>query len=128
MLEVFDLPRMSPNCIQRSHSTVSTQALQMMNSEVILQRSRYFAGRLIDELGDDLEKQIEQIYLRSFARRPTSQEVKLAVHDLHDLDRKWSAYLESEKKEGPRAATSRWYALADLCHAVLSSAEFAYIE
>jgi hypothetical protein len=128
MLEVFDLPRMSPNCIQRSYSTVSTQALQMMNSEVILQRSRYFAGRLIDEFGDDLEKQIEQVYLRSFARRPTSHEIEMAVRDLQDLDGKWSAYFESQKNEAPRAATSRWYALADLCHAVFSSAEFAYIE
>jgi hypothetical protein len=128
MLEVFDLPRMSPNCIQRSYSTVSTQALQMMNSEVIRQRARYFAGRLIDEFGDNQEKQIEQIYLRSFARRPTAQETAMAVRDLSDLNTKWSRYLESQKNEGPRAATSRWYALADLCHAVLSSAEFAYIE
>jgi mono/diheme cytochrome c family protein len=128
MLEVFDGPRMSPNCIQRSYSTVSTQALQMMNSEVIRQRARYFAARLIDEFGDSQEKQVEQIYLRSFARRPTGQETALAVRDLSDLTTKWSGYLESQKNEAPRAATSRWYALADLCHAVLSSAEFTYIE
>ena len=128
LLEVFDLPRMSPNCIQRSYSTVSTQALQMMNSEVILQRSRYFAGRLIDEFGDNQEAQIEQIYLHSFASRPTAQETAMAVRDLRDLAGKWSAHLESQKNEGPRAATSRWFALADLCHAVLSSAEFTYIE
>jgi hypothetical protein len=128
MLEVFDLPRMSPNCIQRSYSTVSTQALQMTNSEVIRQRSRYFAGRLIDQFGDNREKQIAQIYVRSFSRRPTAQETTAAIRDLSDLDNKWSAYLESQKNEGPRAATSRWYALADLCQAVLSSAEFAYIE
>jgi mono/diheme cytochrome c family protein len=128
MLEVFDLPRMSPNCIVRSYSTVSTQALQMMNSEVIRERARYFAGRLLDEFGDNQEAQIEQICLRSFGRRPTPQETALAVRDLRDLAGKWSAHLESQKNEGPRAATSRWYALADLCHAVLSSAEFTYIE
>jgi mono/diheme cytochrome c family protein len=128
MLEVFDLPRMSPNCIQRSYSTVSTQALQMMNSEVIRQRSRYFAGRLIDQFDNNREKQIEQIYLRTFARRPTAEETTAAVRDLSELDGKWSAYLENQKSEGPRASTSRWYALADLCQAVLSSAEFAYIE
>ena len=51
MLEVFDLPPMSPNCIERSYSTVSTQALEMMNSELIRERARYWAGRLIDEFG-----------------------------------------------------------------------------
>lgn len=128
MLEVFDLPRMSPNCIERGYSTVSTQALQMMNSEVIREHSRYFAGRLIDDFGDKLEQQIEQIYLRAFARRPTSQETAAAIRDLGDLTTKWSEYLATQHHEGPRAATSRWYALADLCHGVLSSAEFAYID
>src|SRR5206468_12672728 len=74
MLEVFDLPPMSPNCIERSYSTVATQALEMMNSELIRERARYWAGRLIDEFGNDQEKQIEQIYLRALSRRPTAME------------------------------------------------------
>ena len=43
MLEVFDLPPMSPNCIERRQSTVPTQALQMMNSEVLREHSRYLS-------------------------------------------------------------------------------------
>src|SRR5258707_1904845 len=60
MLEVFDLPPMSPNCIERANSTVSTQALQMMNSEMIRERARFLAGRLMDELPRERRKQIER--------------------------------------------------------------------
>ena len=49
MLEVFDLPPMSPNCIERANSTVSTQALQMMNCRDDRERARFLAGRLMDE-------------------------------------------------------------------------------
>jgi hypothetical protein len=128
MLEVFDLPPMSPNCIERSYSTVSTQALEMMNSELIRERARYWAGRLIDEFGNDQEKQIEQIYLRALSRRPTATETKQAIQALPELAKHWDGYLESEKNEAPRAATAQWSALASFCHAMLSSAEFAYID
>src|SRR5437016_4740451 len=62
MMEVFDLPPMSPNCIERRQSTVPTQALQMMNSEVLREHSRYLSCRLIDEFGEDWDKQIERLY------------------------------------------------------------------
>src|SRR5206468_596101 len=48
LLEVFDLPPMSPNCIARPYSTVATQALEMTNSPFVRERARYLAGRLMD--------------------------------------------------------------------------------
>jgi hypothetical protein len=128
MLEVFDLPPMSPNCIERSYSTVPTQALQMMNSEVIRKHARFWAGRLIDEFGQSEEKQIEQVYLRTLSRPPAAAETKQAIEDISKLTTYWEGHLESEKDEGPRRATARWSALASFCHAMLNSAEFAYID
>ncbi len=80
MLEVFDLPPMSPNCIERRQSTVPTQALQMMNSDVVQERSRYFAGRLIDQFGNDREKQIQALYLRALVT-PSNRTRDQAGHD-----------------------------------------------
>jgi hypothetical protein len=51
----------------------------MMNSEVIRQQSRYFAGRF--RSADRREKQIGQIYLRSCVR----------LRDLDGLHSNWSA-------------------------------------
>ena len=128
MLEVFDFPALSPNCIQRPQSTVSTQALQMMNGSVAREHASYLAGRLIDQFGDNREKQIEEVYLRVFARRPTVEESKRAMERFADLTRRWDADLESRKQDAPRASTARWSALASLCHAMLSSAGFMYID
>jgi hypothetical protein len=128
MLEVFDLPPMSPNCIQRSYSSVPTQALELTNSEVVRERARYWAGRLIDEFGGNQEKQIEQIYLWAFARRPTAQETRLAIRDLAELSKQWYAHFGDEKVDAPRAASAEWAALTGFCQAMLGSPEFSYID
>ena len=53
LLEAFDAPQLTPNCLKRPHSTVSSQALQLMNSDLVRESSRYLAGRAIDAAGDD---------------------------------------------------------------------------
>ncbi len=128
LLEVFDLPPMSPNCIQRGYSTVATQALQMTNSPVVREHSRYLAGRLLDDAPTDQPHQIEQLYLRSLGRRPSREETEAAIADLAKLRSNWEDHLRKEKEGAPVAPTATWYALADLCQAVLSSAEFVYID
>ena len=50
MLEAFDAPLLVPNCLKRPHSIVSSQALQLKNSDLVNESSRHMAGRIIDEL------------------------------------------------------------------------------
>ena len=128
ILEVFDLPPMSPNCVERRQSTVPTQALQMMNSDLVQQHSRYLGGRLIDELGSDREKQVRALYLRALSRPPTPQEIQRATRDIDALTEYWTAHLAQEKSEAPVRATAEWRALADFCKAMLSSAAFLYVD
>jgi hypothetical protein len=128
MLDVFDLPPMSPNCIERASSTVPTQALQMMNSGVFRDHARYWAGRLIDQFGDNQEQQIEHAYLQALSRRPTSEEVKNAIEDIAKLTTQWESYLKNQNDEAPRRSAAKWSALASFCHELLNSAEFAYID
>jgi hypothetical protein len=127
-LEAFDLPPMSPNCIERASSNVATQALQLTNSEAIRSHARYLAARLIDRHGDRISESIEELYRRAFSRRPESAEVERAADTFKTLEQHWSSYLERERDPAPRAATARWYALGDICHTVLNSAEFAYVD
>ncbi len=127
-LEAFDLPPMSPNCIERASSNVATQALQLTNSETIRSHARYLAARLIDRHGEQVSAAIEELYARAYTRRPAPAEVERAIATFKTLERQWSSYLEGEHDDAPRAATARWYALGDICHTILSSAEFAYVD
>jgi hypothetical protein len=128
ILDVFDLPPMSPNCIERRQSTVPTQALQMMNGKTLRELSRFLAGRLIDEFGEDSQKQVEQIYFRVLSRRPTPKETEVALDGLQTLTKRWLAHLEAANDEAPTSYTARWRALGDFCQTLLNSAEFTYID
>jgi len=128
ILDVFDLPPMSPNCIERRQSTVATQALQMMNGKTLKELSRYLAGRLIDEFGEDSQKQIEQAYVRVLSRRPTPAETGVGLEGLKTLSKQWLIHLETLNEDAPKTLTARWRALGDVCQTLLTSAEFAYID
>jgi hypothetical protein len=128
LLEAFDLPAMSPNCTERAHSTVSTQALEMRNSPVVLDHARYLAGRLLDEFPNDAARQIEEIYLRTVSRRPAEAEISRAAKSIAVLEQQWLSHLGEQKVTAPRVYTARWHALGDFVHAMLSSAEFIYVD
>ncbi len=128
LLEVYDLPQMTPNCIERSQSNVATQALQMMNSGQMWELVRYMAGRVIDEVGENREKQVHQIYLRAFSRPPTEFEMRESLATLEELTRHWPRRLERDHVETPKQTTANWLALAGLCHTILNSADFMFID
>ena len=128
LLEAFDLPQLSPNCIVRNQSNVPTQALHLMNSEWMWELSRYMAGRIIDAAGSDPEKQVREVFLRALSRPPSHFETGESLAALEDLRSHWPERLASDRREAPIEATSRWLALANLCHAVLNSAGFAFID
>ena len=128
LLEAFDLPQLSPNCIVRNQSNVPTQALHLMNSEWMWGLSRYMAGRVIDVAGSDPVKQVREVFLRALSRAPSHDETSESLAALDDLQDHWSERLMSDRRETPIEATARWLALANVCHTVLNSAEFAFID
>jgi hypothetical protein len=128
LLEVYDLPRMTPNCVERSRSNVPTQALQMMNSRQMWELARYMAGRAIDEVGEDRKKQVEQVYRRAYSRPPTDFEIRQSLATLEELTRHWPPRLERDRAEAPQKATTNWLALAGLCHTILNSADFIFVD
>ena len=128
ILELFDSPRMAPNCTERSTSTVAPQALQMRNGDLVRGHARYLAGRLTDEHPDDPRAQIDQLYLRILSRPPSAQEAGLALKDLDLLAMEWKGHLDTRNDPGPRASSARWLALGSLAHALVNSAEFLYVD
>jgi hypothetical protein len=128
LLEVYDLPRMTPNCVERSQSNVATQALQMMNGGQLWEHARYMAGRVIDEVGQARENQVNQVYLRALSRPPSVFEMRESLAALEELTRQWPTRLERDHVETPKQATANWLALAGLCHTVLNSANFIFVD
>jgi len=128
LMDAFDQPAMTPNCTERRHSNVATQALHMMNGSMTWDLSRFMAGRIIDDAGDDRGKQIEQVYLRAYARAPSQEEVALGKAAIEQFAKQWPKRLATDNNETPHAASAQWLALANYCHAILNSAEFSFID
>jgi hypothetical protein len=128
MFEVFDQPPMTPNCIERRLSNVSTQALQMMNGTMVWEHARYLAGRLIDAHPDDRSAQLADAWWRILARDPAPEEKSQALASLDEFTQLWKERLSKDNGDAPVHTTARWNALATLCHTLLNSAEFAFID
>ena len=113
MMDTFDYPEMGPNCITRSHSTVSPQALMLMNNKRIQVFTKDFAARVSQSADTTVEK-IETVYQIAMSRSPSEEEIRLGTDTLEKLGRDWK-----DNPNGP---------LETYCHTILNSAGFLYID
>ena len=74
LLENFDFPQMTPNCIERTHTTVALQALNLMNDGLVRESADAFARRVMREAGTDPAGRIERAYWIAFSRPLTAEE------------------------------------------------------
>lgn len=89
LLENFDLPGMSPNCVQRRQSNVAPQALQLLNNGFVHELASHFAERVRSAAGDSPEKQLEYAYRLAYGRPPTDEERQLTLQSLRTLAAQW---------------------------------------
>jgi mono/diheme cytochrome c family protein len=127
ILENFDLPQMIPNCLQRPNSTVASQALHLMNNATIRDLAARFARRVEREAGASPGEQVERLYQLALSRPPTPAEQRLALSSLQQLTAAWSAELKRRGKPAGETEASR-RALANVCHTLLNSAAFLYVD
>ncbi len=121
LLEDFDLPAMSPNCVDRPISTVAPQALHLLNSKGIHEWSAQFAARVRSEAGDDSNGRIDAAWRLALGRSPSSDELAAAQTMLAELTAQWS----QQPADGTSPAD---HALVNLCHALFNSAEFLMVD
>ena len=112
----------------RSVSNVPTQALQLMNSERTWELARYLAGRIVDNVGPDRGGRVEAVFQRVLTRPPSETETQDSLATLDTMEKHWLARVRKDRRETPSASTASWLALANLCHTILNSAEFAFID
>ncbi|MCH2131456.1 MAG: DUF1553 domain-containing protein, partial [Pirellulaceae bacterium] len=131
ILDNFDRPAMSPNCVDRTESIVAPQALQLMNNKTVYELSLALADRILLERGEEDHDRIDQLFLVTVGRAPIDDERHTLLEVLERIREKWLRHEVSspqvEKRvELERKSTRRAY--QTICHAVLSSAAFLYID
>jgi len=117
MLDLFDYPQMGPNCLQRGNTAVATQALYLLNNKLIRTLADALADRVRSEVGDDLAEQVDRIYWLALSRPPTAEEKSIVLGELAD------AYAATSSQPAQRKRL-----IARLCHSVINSASFIYVD
>ena len=119
ILATFDQPVMTPNCNKRTNTTVATQALWFMNDNKSLKMSETLATFIMAE-STDLTKQLNQLFIKLFAQKPTPEELRSCM----DYLRTQSERLAKQKAE----KNSDHLAMASLCQALFASNRFLFVD
>ncbi len=118
MLQAHDQPVMETNCTRRGRSTVSTQALTLLNSDAAVAYAQAFADRALREASN---APLNFMALVALSREATSDELAELTKFLTEQQARYSA--RGETTEGARRK-----ALVDLCQMLLASNEFVYVD
>lgn len=119
LLESFDFPAMNPNCLQRRDSLVAPQALHLLNDSGVRALAAGLAGRLLPSGGAAPARQVEQLYWIVLSRPPTVEEQAACSRLLADITEAW----KTEK-----AVDADAKAMTTLCHTLMNSAAFLYVD
>ncbi len=103
-MTALDCPDPANLTPQRNVTTTAQQSLAMYNNEFMLKQSRYFAERLTQECGPNVDKQIKLAFQLAFARTPDPTERELAREAINQ------------------------HGLWQFCRAIFNANEFIYID
>jgi hypothetical protein len=118
ILQAFDQPVMETNCTRRSRSTVSTQALTLLNSELLQTAATALAERVMRHGGQSSAATAIEL---AWGRSATNTELEQLVSFLQQQRERYQA-------AGADANASERQALIDLCHMMVAANEFIYID
>ncbi len=75
----FDCPDAGQSQPKRPRSTTPLQALNLFNSDFVLQQAGILATRVQAEAGEDLPAQVDRAFLLVLDRKPSDAERKVCV-------------------------------------------------
>jgi hypothetical protein len=118
LLHAFDQPVMETNCTRRSRSTVSTQALTLLNSDAVVGAAEALADRALRE---SPQSPLSGAMLCAYGRNVTATESATLTQFVESQQAKHVAL-------GVQPEAAKRQALVDLCHMLLSANEFVYVD
>lgn len=113
LLEAFDAPDHISSAAERNVTTTPNQALLMINGPYTMARAQKLAGRLRQARLPNDSAKVQQLYAWTLARAPTAAEEREAIEFL------------GESASDSKAQDAAW---VDLCHVLLNSNEFLYVD
>jgi mono/diheme cytochrome c family protein len=123
LLQAFDAPDAQQCTGRRDVTTVTPQALALLNDPFVRARAGDFASRLLQEAGDDPARCVERAYRLALGRAPGEGEKAAGVEFLARQSRDRSA-----RDPKVSAADARRLALTDYCQAIFGLNEFIYVD
>jgi hypothetical protein len=117
LMELFDVPPLTPSCSFRNTSTIPLQSLALLNSSFARARAQAFARRLEREAGADTDRRIQHAFRLACGRLPQSEELTAARRFL-SRQREIVAHQED-------CMERTW---TDLCQMILASNAFLYVD
>ncbi len=112
---LFDFGDATTASGKRALTTVAPQALFMMNSDFVAQRSKHLAAQVSKPEFDGAAR-VRSLYLRVVNREPQPGEVDNALSYVTGFAKKFGA---------KRTAADAWFSLARI---LIASNEFIYVE
>jgi mono/diheme cytochrome c family protein len=130
VLDTFDWATAEPNCEARNASTVTPQALLLMNGDFIVEQSEMFAARLAQDAGAEVKAQVVRAWQLAFAVEPSQKQVQRAVDFIAEQTAHFRAQPPSKPAKPAKTAalTPDQRALAVFCQALLSANRFLYVD
>ena len=113
LFESFDMPDTHESCSRRQQTVSVTQSLALLNDGLVLDWARGMASRVMNDAGMSAESQIERAFKLAYGRGPSAQETASAKKFL-------------DRQVGIAGSPER--AVTDLCHVLLNSNEFLYVD
>ena len=129
LMTTFDFCDTTLPCGQRDVTVVATQALALLNNHFTHEQSEAMARRLVKEAGNDKTRQIERAWQLAFGRPPSREETTAAAGHLDSQFAHFESQL-AKQEQGPdtNRTDSQHLALASLCHVLLNTNEFIYVD
>jgi hypothetical protein len=121
LLTVFDQPLVATNCVERSTSAVPLQTLFMMNDAFVAEQAEQLALRVERSEALSEERKIEMLYRFVLARLPNENE-RITCREL------LCQQADTFRGAGIAADAAARQALVQLCHTLLNTSEFLYVE
>jgi hypothetical protein len=125
MLQVFDQPVMEINCTRRGISTITSQALALLNGDFMISQADALAARALHDKPADAAAYALEL---AFGRPATDAErAKLTAFLSRQAERHATNLSSANGPTGLEPQTRR-RALADICQMLLSANEFVYVD
>jgi hypothetical protein len=134
LLQEFDTANTFESCDYRKNTVTPPQSLDLLNNELVLDWAAKLAGRVLNDSGLTPAAQVDRAFRLAYGRAASPEEQKMAEDFLAKQAPVMVARLASNDAKPPLPVNlpqgtdqARAAAFVDLCHMLLDSNEFLYI-